>query len=144
MMRKYLNNVSAVSFFILTLFVTVCQENVTEVPLSSGGDQNGDLADYYDDCLNSTAGNDVEGDDHSCTYIFGGRLVLNTNGGDGIDSNGSVEMTGSTVIIHGPSGSPEVSIDFNGYYNMDGGILIASGIIPICLKDPAPAPNKTH
>jgi hypothetical protein len=37
-------------------------------------------------------------------------------------------MKGGTVIIHGPSKQPEVPIDYNGAYNLNGGLLIASGI----------------
>jgi hypothetical protein len=80
-----------------------------------------------DDCVNSTEGTDVEFDDKSCTYIYGGRIVLNTTGGDGLDSNGSIVMTDGTVIIHGPSNAPEVMFDYNGTFKISGGFLASAG-----------------
>lgn len=80
-----------------------------------------------DDSNNSTAGRRTEANDGSCTYINGGTLILNSSSGDPLDSNGSISMTGGTVIIHGPKSQPEVAIDFNGTFNLDNGFLIASG-----------------
>lgn len=80
-----------------------------------------------DDSFNSTAGKGTESNDGSCTYIYGGYIVLNAGTGDGLDSNGSIVMTGGTVIIHGPSKSPEVMIDYNGSFKISGGFLAASG-----------------
>jgi len=80
-----------------------------------------------DDCFNSTAGSRTEADDKSCTYIYGGYLVLQVTKGDGLDSNGSIVMQGGTVIIHGPSSQPEVMFDYNGTFNISGGLLVASG-----------------
>lgn len=80
-----------------------------------------------DDCLNATAGNRTEQNDGSYDRIYGGRIVLNSSTGDPLDSNGSIEMTGGTVIIHGPSSQPEVAIDYNGSFNISGGFIVASG-----------------
>ena len=80
-----------------------------------------------DDCFNSTAGTSAEFDDGSCTYIYGGYIVLTTTGGDGLDSNGSIVMTDGTVIVHGPSNEPEVMFDYNGTFNISGGFLVSSG-----------------
>lgn len=80
-----------------------------------------------DDANNSTAGHRTEANDGSYTYINGGTLILNSATGDPLDSNGSISMTGGTVIIHGPKSQPEVPIDYNGTFNLDNGILIASG-----------------
>lgn len=80
-----------------------------------------------DDCVNTTAGTGGERSDGSLLTISGGTLALNSSGGDPLDSNGNVNMTGGTVIVQGPSSSPEVAIDVNGTYNISGGTLIASG-----------------
>jgi hypothetical protein len=80
-----------------------------------------------DDSFNSTAGSRTERDDNSCTYIHGGYIVLIPSSGDGLDSNGDMEMTAGTVIIHGPSNQPEVMIDYNGTFNVTGGFLTSSG-----------------
>ena len=59
--------------------------------------------------------------------IDGGTLTLNAYNGDPLDSNGSIEMNGGTVIIHGPAKSPEVPIDYNGTFNISKGKIIATG-----------------
>ena len=81
-----------------------------------------------DDCSNSTAGNRTEANDGSHTTINGGTLILSGANGDPLDSNGSITMKSGTVIIQGPSKQPEVPIDYNGTFNLDGGFLIAAGI----------------
>lgn len=80
-----------------------------------------------DDALNATAGTRTENNDGSLISIGGGIITLNGKEGDPLDSNGSIVMTGGTVIIHGPSKSPEVPIDYNGTFNISGGLLIATG-----------------
>lgn len=80
-----------------------------------------------DDCLNATAGYDVDHDDNSLININGGYMVFNTMRGDGIDSNGGLEMTEGTVIIHGPALAPQAAVDCNGVIHTSGGFLIASG-----------------
>lgn len=80
-----------------------------------------------DDALNATHGNEGEGDDGSILRINDGTVVLSASGGDGLDSNGSLEINGGTTIVHGPPSSPEVGIDVNGSITVNGGILIASG-----------------
>lgn len=80
-----------------------------------------------DDCLNATKGNGGENDDGSLITFAGGTISVSTSGGDGIDSNGSVIMSGGTVVAQGPPSQPEVAIDVNGSFNISGGVLIASG-----------------
>jgi len=80
-----------------------------------------------DDCFSVTAGYDVDFDDQSLLKITDGNLVLDCILGDGIDSNGDIEISGGKVIIHGPQEAPEVAIDFNGELNINGGFLIGSG-----------------
>lgn len=58
--------------------------------------------------------------------INGGYTVLNTEG-DGLDSNGDVEVTGGTIIVHGPTGNNNGALDSNGTFLMSGGFLIAVG-----------------
>jgi hypothetical protein len=80
-----------------------------------------------DDGFNSTMGSPSENDDGSKLKIEGGNILINSSNGDGIDSNGSVQMTGGVVIVHGPKSQPEVGIDVNGAFNISGGILLATG-----------------
>ncbi len=47
--------------------------------------------------------------------------------GDGLDANGSIEMSGGTVLVHGPTSSNESAIDYDNNFYIDGGLLIATG-----------------
>lgn len=80
-----------------------------------------------DDCFNATAGTRTEQDDKSWTYINGGRIAVSSQKGDPLDSNGSMSMTGGTVVCHGPASQPNVAIDYNGTFNITGGMLVAAG-----------------
>jgi hypothetical protein len=80
-----------------------------------------------DDGFNATMGSPSESDDGSVLKIEGGDIQINASQGDGIDSNGSVAMTGGIVIVNGPQSQPEVGIDVNGPFTVSGGILLATG-----------------
>ncbi len=80
-----------------------------------------------DDCLNATKGNGGESNDGSLLTFAGGTIALSSTGGDPVDSNGNVLMTGGTVIVQGPPAQPEVALDYNGTFKVTGGFLIASG-----------------
>lgn len=58
--------------------------------------------------------------------ISGGKLYINAQG-DGIDSNGSIEMTGGEVYVDGPTGSGNGALDYGLNFRMTGGTLIAAG-----------------
>lgn len=59
-------------------------------------------------------------------YINGGTLVVNS-GGDALDANGAIEMTGGVVIVHGPTNSGNGALDYDGTFNISGGLLAAAG-----------------
>jgi len=80
-----------------------------------------------DDCFNATFGNGGETNDGSLLKLNAGYVVVNTTGGDGLDSNGNIIINGGTIIVHGPPSAPEVGMDYNGYCNINGGFLIMSG-----------------
>jgi hypothetical protein len=79
------------------------------------------------DGFNASKGNGGEQNDGSYLKIAGGSIVSNVSNGDGIDSNGNFDMTGGTVVVHGPQSQPEVGLDVNGTSNVTGGFLIISG-----------------
>lgn len=58
--------------------------------------------------------------------INGGYLVVNAQG-DGLDSNGNINVTGGTIIVHGPTRNDNGALDCNGNFLMSGGFLIAVG-----------------
>ena len=76
-----------------------------------------------DDGINATT------DDTSIAIelqISGGSVTVNAQG-DGLDSNGSITMTGGEVIVYGPTNSGNGALDYNSTFNISGGTLIAAG-----------------
>ncbi len=58
--------------------------------------------------------------------IHGGYIVIES-GGDGMDINGSIEMTNGTVIVNGPIVRMNSAVDYDRTFKMTGGFLIAVG-----------------
>lgn len=58
--------------------------------------------------------------------ISGGSVTLTTEG-DGLDSNGTITMTGGEVVINGPTRGGNGSIDADGEVLVSGGTLVAAG-----------------
>ncbi len=68
-------------------------------------------------------------EEHPCLTFAGGYTVFNA-GGDGIDSNGWIKMTGGTVLVYGPTDNGNGPIDTgDGGYTMtvSGGTFLAVG-----------------
>ncbi len=59
-------------------------------------------------------------------YLNGGKVYVNA-GGDGIDSNGSIEMTGGVVLVDGPTMDGNGPLDYMGTFEISGGTLVAVG-----------------
>jgi len=66
------------------------------------------------------------GDSSLLVNITGGVITINAYG-DGIDSNGSITMSGGELYISGPLSSNNGAIDYDGSFQMSGGILVAAG-----------------
>lgn len=58
--------------------------------------------------------------------INGGFISVDA-AGDGLDSNGSIDMNGGTVLVSGPTENMNGSLDYDGTLMMEGGLLIAAG-----------------
>jgi hypothetical protein len=58
--------------------------------------------------------------------MSGGYLVIDSET-DGIDVNGSIEMTGGVAIVHGPTAQHDGAIDYDRTFTIGGGTLIAAG-----------------
>ncbi|WP_221586015.1 carbohydrate-binding domain-containing protein [Microbacterium sp. G2-8] len=56
--------------------------------------------------------------------IAGGDITIDAEG-DGLDSNGSLEITGGTTIVDGPSNGGNGALDANGEITVSGGTLLA-------------------
>lgn len=59
-------------------------------------------------------------------YIGGGNITVDASG-DGIDSNGTVDISGGTTIIYGPTNNGNGSLDSDKGILVKGGVLIAFG-----------------
>lgn len=81
-----------------------------------------------DDGINGSNASSSEAmnDDGSMLYIHGGTIIVDASG-DGIDMNGSGEMDGGTVTVYGPTNSGNGALDYNGTFNVNGGVFYAGG-----------------
>ena len=90
-----------------------------------------------DDGINAAGGNDGSAmngrpgqNNFSSTsgmiYFNGGYVYVNASG-DGLDANGSIGMSGGTVIVDGPTDGGNGALDYDATFNISGGLLIASG-----------------
>jgi len=58
--------------------------------------------------------------------IHGGLIVVEA-AGDGLDVNGSITMTGGVVLVNGPTEQMNGAIDYDGFFNISGGLIAAAG-----------------
>ena len=88
-----------------------------------------------DDGLNASSGTSttseaVPGETTSSSenslVISGGTLTVNSSG-DGLDSNGTLEISGGTTTVSGPENDGNGTIDSNGDTIITGGTLMAAG-----------------
>ena len=90
-----------------------------------------------DDGINAAGGNDGSsmggrpgqnafGGGQGTLTITGGYYLVNAQG-DGLDSNGSIEMSGGTVLVNGPEDNGNEPLDYGGNFLISGGTLIAAG-----------------
>jgi hypothetical protein len=91
-----------------------------------------------DDGINVAGGNDASSvngrpgqnnfnfssDDY--LYVNGGYIVINA-AGDGIDVNGSINMTAGDVLVNGPTSNNNGPLDYLGTFEITGGFLVAAG-----------------
>ena len=67
--------------------------------------------------------------DSSCIINMSDGYVLVLAEGDGIDSNGSVELSGGKMIVYGPTNGGNGALDYGGTFNVSGGTLLATGAL---------------
>lgn len=66
------------------------------------------------------------GDENCLIQINGGYTVLDA-GGDGVDSNGSVEVTGGVLLVSGPADSANGAFDYDLTATVSGGTVLVVG-----------------
>lgn len=116
--------------------ITKSYEGVESALITISGGETNVVA--SDDGINVGGGNDgsaVNGRPGQNNLSSAGNKKLVINGGyisvdstgDSLDSNGSIEMTGGTVVVSGPTANNNGALDYDGTFNMTGGFLIAAG-----------------
>ncbi len=91
-----------------------------------------------DDGINVAGGNDgssVQGRPGRNNFSESGDNKLDISGGyvsvnalgDGLDANGSMYMSGGTVVVSGPTNNWNGALDYDGVFEMSGGFLAAAG-----------------
>ncbi len=58
--------------------------------------------------------------------ISGGYYFVDANG-DGLDSNGTIDMSGGTVLVNGPEDNGNGALDYDSSFLISGGVLITAG-----------------
>ena len=72
------------------------------------------------------AGAPTMGDENCLIQINGGYTVLDSEG-DGIDSNGSVEVTGGVLLVNGPTSGGDGAFDYDLTATVSGGTVLMVG-----------------
>ncbi|NJD18438.1 MAG: carbohydrate-binding domain-containing protein, partial [Gemmatimonadetes bacterium] len=75
------------------------------------------------------------------TLRITGGYVASDAQGDGFDINGSVVMTGGTLLVHGPTANNNGAIDYDGTFQLTGGFLAAAGSSGMAM---APSTSSTQ
>ncbi|MDR1569903.1 MAG: carbohydrate-binding domain-containing protein [Oscillospiraceae bacterium] len=63
------------------------------------------------------------------TMTIAGGLIRATGGGDTVDANGNIEMSGGDLYLSGMSMGMEGTVDFDGTFTVTGGSLITAGSV---------------
>lgn len=94
-----------------------------------------------DDGLNAAGGNDGSGmaggrpggdmfaSDENCWILISGGTLFVDAAGDGIDSNGNLEITGGDITVEGPTGGANGPLDYNGSGKISGGTVHVTGSV---------------
>ncbi|HML36811.1 MAG TPA: carbohydrate-binding domain-containing protein, partial [Bacillota bacterium] len=72
--------------------------------------------------------------------INGGNITVNA-AGDGLDANGSIYMTGGTVLVNGPTDNGNGALDYDGVFEISGGTLLTAGSSSMAM---APSTGSTQ
>ena len=108
-----------------TISILQCSEGIESSDITVSGGVTTIVA--TDDGVNATNGSgssfNREASDGSLLLVTGGELYV-TAGGDALDSNGNLQITGGVVGIYAMSSMGDGAIDYNGTGSLTGGTLI--------------------
>lgn len=106
-----------------TIDITNCNEGLEAATLNV---YSGDIAIHSeDDCMN--AANSDLSDYAFSLNIAGGTLNMDAVSGDGIDSNGTLTISGGTTVVWSASTADNQPLDVDGVVSITGGTLLAAG-----------------
>ena len=77
--------------------------------------------------MGADAGAGATAADSNCKIIVTGGTTYVSAQGDGIDSNGSVEITGGVLVVEGPTSSDDGFFDYDGSATITGGTVLMVG-----------------
>ncbi len=108
-----------------TLVVTRCQEGIEAMVVTIEGGQITITA--SDDGINTEeAGGPEEQEAPGVLLDISGGTIIIDSVKDGLDSNGSLTMTGGTVVVNGPVQNTSGALSVNGTFTVTGGTLLAA------------------
>lgn len=87
----------------------------------------GDITIHSEDDGINAANSDLTGYPFTLT-IAGGKVLIDTTAGDGIDSNGTLTITGGNVQVYGTSNGDNAPLDTDGAFTITGGTVLALGM----------------
>lgn len=107
--------------------ITINDGDITVVASDDGlNASDGSSSDTEETAGQEGAPGEEQADDSLLLAINGGTLHVDAQG-DGLDSNGNIEMTGGTVTVDGPTEDNNGALDYEGDFEVSGGTLIAAG-----------------
>jgi hypothetical protein len=95
------------------------------------GGQMGDMGNFGDmgggqPSDDMTEGGMFGGDSSYYINISGGKITIVADG-DGVDSNGSLYISGGELYVSGPLSADDSAVDFDGTAQITGGIVVGAG-----------------
>ncbi len=120
--------------------ITRCYEGLEAAKVEiSGGNV---FVNAADDGVNASDGSaNKDRNNPNCHIVISGGFLEVSAEGDGIDSNGSMRISGGAVYVSGPTNGGNAALDSNGGILVDGGYLFAVG--PVGMVE-TPAQNSAQ